>query len=238
MHPSVSLCGHWVLDVRATAAPEMRKKWCMKKRPTALITGGLVVAGAASLVAYVARQRRDPSACPYGLRFTLDLPHPSVTRSRLCETLSPEPGQRVLEVGPGIGYFALHVARWLEPRGTLEILDVQQEMLDHTMRRARALGVSNIVPTRGDAQALPYPDSHFDSAYLVATLGEVPDKERALRELRRVLKPHGRLVVGEVFLDPHRVSFDELRRLTEAVELYHERARKGTLGYFAAFRAS
>jgi ubiquinone/menaquinone biosynthesis C-methylase UbiE len=111
-------------------------------------------------------------------------------------------------------------------------------MLDHTMRRALALGVSNIVPTRGDAQMLPYPDGHFDAAYLVATLGEVPDKGRALRELRRVLKRDGRLVVGEVLLDPHRVSFEELRRLTDAGCLNHWRTLKASLGYFAAFRAS
>lgn len=192
--------------------------------------------GGAGLLAYVVQQRRDPSACPYSQRFSLDLPHPGVSRIRLREMLSPESGQRVLEVGPGTGYYSLHTAQWLEPEGTLDILDVQQEMLDHNMRRAREMGISNIVPTRGDAQALPYPDGHFDSAYLVATLGEVPNQERALRELRRVLKRDGQLVIGEVLLDPHRVSFDELRRLADAAELEHERTLKGRLGYFAAFR--
>ena len=210
----------------------------MKKQRTVLIVGGLVLVGAASLLAYLRRQRKDPSACPYGLRFSLDLPHPFVTRPRLREMLSPEPGQRVLEVGPGTGYYALQVAGWLEPSGTLDILDIQQEMLDHTMHRARAMGVLNIVPRWGEAQALPYPDHHFDSAYLVATLGEVPDKGRALRELGRVLKRGGRLVVGEVLLDPHKVTFEELRRLTDAGGLDHERTLKGTLGYFAAFRAT
>jgi SAM-dependent methyltransferase len=135
----------------------------MKKQRTVLIVGGLVPVGAASLLIYLRRQRKDPSACPYGLRFSLDLPHPFVTRPRLREMLSPEPGQRVLEVGPGTGYYALEVARWLEPGCALDILDIQQEMLDYTMRRAHALGISNIIPTRGDAQALPYPDDHFDS---------------------------------------------------------------------------
>lgn len=192
--------------------------------------------GGAGLLAYVVQQRRDPSACPYSQRFSLDLPHLGVSRIRLREMLSPESGQRVLEVGPGTGYYSLHTAQWLEPEGTLDILDVQQEMLDHNMRRAREMGISNIVPTRGDAQALPYPDGHFDSAYLVATLGEVPNQERALRELRRVLKRDGQLVIGEVLLDPHRVFFDELRRLADAAELEHERTLKGRLGYFAAFR--
>lgn len=210
----------------------------MRKRLTALVAGGLALAGGAGLLAYAVRQRREPSACPYGLRFSLDLPRPSVTRPRLREMLAPKPGQRVLEVGPGTGYYALNVAGWLEPDGALEVLDVQQEMLDHTMRRAHALGISNIVPTPGDAQALPYPDGYFYAAYLVATLGEVPDKGRALSELRRVLERGGRLVVGEVLLDPHRVSLGELRRLASITGLNHERTLEGALGYFAAFQVS
>ena len=209
----------------------------MRKRRTALTAKGLVVVGGAGLLlAYIVQQRRDPSACPYSQRFVLDLPRPTLTRTRLREMLSPEPGQRVLEVGPGTGYYSLQAARWLEPEGSLDILDIQQEMLDHTMRRAREMGISNIVPTQGDAQSLSYPDGYFDSAYLVATLGEVPDQGCALRELRRVLKRDGRLVVGEVLPDPHRVAFDKLHRLTNAAGLKHERTLKGRLGYFAAFR--
>jgi hypothetical protein len=72
----------------------------MKKQRTVLIVGGLVVlVGVASLRAYLRRQRKDPSACPYGLRFSLDLPHPFLTRPKLRGMLSPEPGQRVLEEG-------------------------------------------------------------------------------------------------------------------------------------------
>jgi protein-L-isoaspartate O-methyltransferase len=209
-----------------------------KRRRTTILSGLLVLVGGASLLAYVVRQRKDPSVCPYGLRFSLALPRPFVTRSRLREILSPQPGERVLEVGPGSGYYSLHAARWLEPDGTLEVLDIQQEMLEHTMRRAQTLSISNIIPTRGDAQALPYPDGRFDAAYLVATLGEVPDKERALHELGRVLKPGGRLVVGESQPDPHMVSFDKLRMLADVAGLSNERRVGGRLGYLASLRAS
>jgi hypothetical protein len=83
----------------------------MTKQRTALIVIGLTLVGVTSLWAYVVRQRKDPSVCPYGLRFSLALPRPFVTRSRLRELLSPRPGERVLEVGPGTGYYSLHTAR-------------------------------------------------------------------------------------------------------------------------------
>ena len=76
-----------------------------KRRRTIILIGLLVLVGGASLLAYVVRQRKDPSVCPYSLRFSLALPRPFVTRSRLREILSPEPAQRVLEVGPGTGYY-------------------------------------------------------------------------------------------------------------------------------------
>ena len=198
----------------------------------------VALSGAAlAILAYALWWRRNPSACPYALRFFVELPHPFITRARLREILAPEPGQRVLEVGPGTGYYALHTARCLEPGGTLDVLDLQPEMLDHTTRRAAELGIENIVASRGDAQALPYPDGGFDAAYLTVVLGEVPDQERALRELRRVLRPGGRLVVGEVFPDFHMVPFGTLKKRAGAAGLAFERRLGGPLGYFASFRA-
>jgi SAM-dependent methyltransferase len=200
-----------------------------------VVTLGTVLA--AAVVAYALWWRKNPSACPYVLRFFVELPHPFITRARLRGILAPSPGERMLEVGPGTGYYALHTARWLEPDGTLAILDLQQEMLDHTTRRAHRQGIENIVASRGDAQALPYPDGSFDAAYLTVVLGEIPDQEQALRELRRVLKPGGRLVVGEVFPDFHMVPFGALKAKAEAAGLASERRIGGPLGYFASFRA-
>ena len=177
--------------------------------------------------------RRHPSACPYGQRFWVEAPHPLITRSRLRAALAPRPGETVLEVGPGTGYYALPVARWLAPDGTLHIVDVQQAMLDHTVRRARDEGITNIEPLLGDARALPYDDASFDAAYLVAVLGEVPDQDAALRELRRVLKPDGRLVVGELFGDPHMVGASSLRRRSAAAGLRFDRRLGPRVGYFA-----
>ena len=153
--------------------------------------------GAAAAVAGAALWwRKNPSACPYGQRFWVEAPHPLITRARLREILDPKPGERILEVGPGTGYYTLDVAEWVKPDGRVDILDLQQEMLDHTMRRAAERGLTNVTPTQSDATAMPYEDATYDAAYLTTVLGEIPDQDAALRELARVLRPGGRLVVG------------------------------------------
>ena len=179
--------------------------------------------------------RRNPSACPYNQRFWVEAPHPLITRPRLREALAPAPGQRLLEVGPGTGYYALDVAGWIAPGGQLDVFDIQQQMLDHTLRRAAERGIDNIVPTQGDARALPYADATFDAAYLITVLGEIPDEEAALRELARVVRPGGRVVVGELLGDPHWVSPGKLTTMAERAGLRFERRLGSPLGYFARF---
>ena len=178
--------------------------------------------------------RRNPSACPYSQRFWVETPHPFITRARLREALAPQPGERILEVGPGTGYYALDVAEWIGG-GRMDVFDLQQEMLDHTMRRAGERGLSNITPAQGNAERLPYADATFGGAYLVAVLGEIPDQDAALRELARVLKPEGRLVVGELFGDPHWVAPGALRRRGERAGLRFQRRVGRRLGHFTVF---
>jgi ubiquinone/menaquinone biosynthesis C-methylase UbiE len=196
-----------------------------------------VLAAAAAGLGVALWWRKNPSACPYNQRFWIQAPHPLITRARLREALGPRPGERVLEVGPGTGYYALEVAEWIGPAGRLDVLDLQPEMLDHTMHRAAERGLENVVATQGDATNLPYEDASFDAAYLVTVLGEIPDQDAALRELRRVLKPGGRLVVGEVALDPHVVFPGPLRRRAEAAGLRFDRQVGSSLGFFARFVA-
>ena len=195
----------------------------------------LVLGAAAAVTGAALWWRHNPSACPYGQRFWVEAPHPFITRGRMRAILEPADGERVLEVGPGTGYYALEMAEWLAPNGRLDVFDIQQEMLDHTMRAAADRGLTNITATQGDAQSLPYDDASFDAAYLVTVLGEIPDQIPALRELRRVLKPEGRLVVGELMGDPHAVTFGALRSRAEAAGLGFERRSGGPLGYFARF---
>lgn len=194
-----------------------------------------LLAGAAVVAGIFWWERTHPSAFPYAGRVLLDFTHPFITHQHLCDVLEPKTGERILDVGPGTGYYALPVAERIGPDGRLTLLDIQQEYLDHTMGAASDRGLANIEPVLGDAAALPFPDDAFDGAYLVTVLGEVPDGDSALRELRRVVKPGGRVVFGETPLDPHIVTLGSLRRRGLGAGLRFEYRSGGPLGFFARF---
>jgi ubiquinone/menaquinone biosynthesis C-methylase UbiE len=189
--------------------------------------GGLATLGAALW------WRKNPSACPYGQRFWVEAPHPIITHDRLRSVLRPEAGERILEIGPGTGYYTLDVAEWVGPEGRVEIFDLQQEFLDHTARRAAERGLANVYPTQGDATSLPYEDASVDAVVLTAVLGEIPDPVVALREIRRVLRPSGRLVVGELFGDPHFTTHVALKRKAAEAGLAWQERSGNWFGYFA-----
>jgi ubiquinone/menaquinone biosynthesis C-methylase UbiE len=193
----------------------------------------LTIAGSAALTGAALWWRKKPSACPYSQRFWVQAPHPFITRDRLRSVLAPEPGERLLEIGPGTGYYTLDLARWVSLTGSVEIFDLQQEMLDHTMRRAAEAGIENVSPTQGDAQALPYEAESFDAVVLITVLGEIPDQGAALAEIARVLRPGGRLVVGELFGDPHYTSPKALRERGEAAALRFDERSGPPFGYVA-----
>lgn len=177
--------------------------------------------------------RKNPSACPYGQRFWVEAPHPVITRERLRSVLRPEPGERILEIGPGVGYYTLDMAEWVGPAGKVEIFDLQQEFLDHTTKRAVERGLENVVPTQGDATALPYEEASMDAVVLTAVLGEIPDPIAALREIARVLEPSGRLIVGELFGDPHFTTQASLKSQAAAAGLQWETRSGNWFAYFA-----
>ncbi|MEC3957512.1 methyltransferase domain-containing protein [Nocardia sp. CDC153] len=175
----------------------------------------------------------DSAPFPYSQRWMLDVPLPGLTTNRLTRVLRPTPGERMLEIGPGTGLQTLAVADRLGPAGRVDIVDIQQEMLDHVERRARHLGT--VVPTRSDARELPFAAGTFDAAYMVTVLGEIGDPAAVLREMTRVLKPGGRLVIGE-FFDPHWIPFGRLRDYAEAEHLHIETRIGPTTAYLARLR--
>ncbi len=179
--------------------------------------------------------RQDPIPLPFALHWLMLGPRPLQSPARLKELLGLRGGERLLEVGSATGKYALPIAASLGSGGILEVLDIQQDMLDHLMRRASRAGIANIVPTLGNATRLPYPDARFDGAYLITVLGEIPDKDAALRELRRVLKPEGYVIVGEVVIDPDFIPLAELQRHLGRISFAFKRKTGPRGAYLARF---
>jgi SAM-dependent methyltransferase len=178
---------------------------------------------------------RYPAPIPYRLRFFLRVPRGKHAPPRVREILEPRPGERLLEIGPGLGDHALLMATALAPSGALDIFDIEQRMLDDVMRRAGVAGIANITPRLGSGDSLPYDDGTFDGAYMIGVLGEIPDGAAALRELRRVLKPGARLVIGEVFFDSDFISLGALAKLAEAAGFALDRKAGDSLTYLVRF---
>ncbi|QIS22682.1 methyltransferase domain-containing protein [Nocardia terpenica] len=186
----------------------------IRMRKTAAMVAGTAAVGAAGWLWF-----GDRAPFPYSQRWMLDVPLPMLTGARLDAILQPRPGERMLEIGPGTGLQALHIAPQLGESGRLDVLDVQPEMLSHVLRRAGDLDITNIVATQADARCLPFDDGSFDAVYLITALGEIPDIGAVLREAERVLTPDGRLVVGE-FFDPHWVTLTTLLTHADAAGLH------------------
>ena len=194
-----------------------------------------VVAFSADMVGRV-WSHKSPVPMPYFMRWVLVVPRGPHSPKHLNQILQPRRGERILEIGPGVGVHALPMATLLLPNGVLDVLDVQREMLVDLARRAARKGLANIVPTQGDAQKLPYADQAFDAAYLIGVLGEIPDAVAALRELRRVLKPRSRLIISELLVDPDFLSFAALRAKARDADFVFERSSGPRWAYSALFR--
>lgn len=124
------------------------------------------------------------------------------------QTLAPlalRDGQVVLEIGAGTGLFTRSAARQIAPHGKLVSIELQWPMLCILARRVYSARFSQIVLAQADTLALPLPDASVDAAFLIAVLPMVPDRQRALREVWRVLKPEGLLMVSEEILAPEYV---------------------------------
>jgi len=203
----------------------------LASRGAIAVGGALAGVGAAALW-----WRKNPSACAYSQRFWVEAPHPIITRSRLRAVLRPRLAERILEVGVGTGYYSLDLAEWVGGGGSVELFDLQQEMLDHVMERAAERGIENLVPTQGDATALAYDEGSMDAVVLITVLGEIPDRAAAVGEIARVLRPGGRLVVGELFGDPHFTTPREVERLGRKAGLVIEGRSGPWIGSFTLLR--
>jgi ubiquinone/menaquinone biosynthesis C-methylase UbiE len=114
-------------------------------------------------------------------------------------------GMHVLDLGCGSGAFTPFVARAVGEKGNVYALDIQADMLEqleNKLSRPENEDIRNIKVIEGSAYELPFDGDSLDLVYMVTVLQEIPDRNRALQEVKRVLKSSGILAVTELFPDP------------------------------------
>lgn len=113
---------------------------------------------------------------------------------RVIELVSPQPSWKGLDVATGTGHTALALASHLEQ---MTGVDITPEMLAEAERLRENQGLANVTFMIADAHSLPFPDEAFDLVTCRRAAHHFSDIRKALAEMRRVLRPGGRLVVDD-----------------------------------------
>jgi ubiquinone/menaquinone biosynthesis C-methylase UbiE len=109
-------------------------------------------------------------------------------------------GMTVLELGPGIGFFTLELARRVGPAGRVIAIDVQPKMLDALVRRAKKAGLADRIearPPAGDGLGIHAYDGRGDFALAFAVVHEVPKPEVLFMDICQALKAGAKLLIAE-----------------------------------------
>ncbi|MDG2307304.1 MAG: methyltransferase domain-containing protein [Candidatus Binatia bacterium] len=129
--------------------------------------------------------------------------------NQVIQSMNLEPGSRVLEVGVGTGLSLTAYPPHCEVVG----VDLAEDMLTRAQRKIERSGWGHVELAVGDAQALDFPDASFDYVTSFHVVSVVPDAQAMMREMARVCRPGGRLVIINHFRSPRRIVSSVVDRL-------------------------
>ena len=184
-----------------------------------IIIVGLIFLGIIFVFGWRFASRRYTLPCPVWLRWMVELDNPftQTNRSRvIIEHLDLQPGMKVLDIGCGPGRLTIPIAEQVGPKGEVTALDIQPGMLHRVKEKAQSVKLNNIRFIQAGAGEGKLTSSQMDRALLVTVLGEIPNREAALKEIFEALKPGSILSITEVIYDPHFQSRETVLRLASA----------------------
>ena len=111
------------------------------------------------------------------------------------------PGERVIDIGSGAGLDSLIAGEMVGPSGQVIGVDMTRAMLETARKSASETGAGHVEFREGLAESLPVPDGWADVVISNGVLNLLPDKLAALQEMARVLKPTGRLQIGDILVE-------------------------------------
>jgi ubiquinone/menaquinone biosynthesis C-methylase UbiE len=121
---------------------------------------------------------------------------------KVIDWIGIQDGMCVLEIGPGPGTFTIEAAKRVGEKGKVFAIDIQPTVISKLNSRLQREGVKNVVTKVASAYELPFSNNTFDRVFMIAVLAEIPDKKKALLEIKRVLRDDGLLAIGEFLPDP------------------------------------
>lgn len=120
------------------------------------------------------------------------------------ESSGARPGMKVLDLAGGTGDLTAKFSHLVGDRGQVTLADINDSMLKVGREKLRNKGiVGNVNYVQANAEALPFPDNHFDIITIAFGLRNVTDKDAAIRSMLRVLKPGGKLLILEFSKPQH-----------------------------------
>jgi arsenite methyltransferase len=143
-------------------------------------------------------------------------------RREVRATLAPQPGELVLDVGSGPGFLAAEIAHDVGPSGRVHGVDPSAAMLEIARRRTTAGDAAPLRFGPGAADALPLADETFDAVVCTQVLEYVDDVAGALAEMRRVLRPGGRLLALDTDWSTLRLRTGDPQRMARVLAAWEE----------------
>jgi SAM-dependent methyltransferase len=139
------------------------------------------------------------------------------------DAMNIRPGMKIADIGAGVGYMSLRMAKRVGPTGRIYAVDVQPGMLELLRQRAAAENISNVQPILGEVADPKLPAGQMDIVLMVDVYHELSQPQVMARKIRESLKADGRLILLEYraedpavpILPEHKMTVDQVKRELE-----------------------